>query len=183
MPALIRSSFGRGWVPDADPVNGPVDGLLRMDNLVLDELGVLSLRQGSTKINPAALTDPDVHSLFTSQLSGARYRMAGANNAVYANGSSIITGVAGSGDVAFGSYLGQILIGRSTTKRKYDGTTVRNWGIAMTGGAPTVAAVAADSKVFASCDSGETTWADNEVGAATTQVTGQDGVIRLAAAL
>lgn len=176
MALLARSSFVQGWVPDADPVNGPADGLLRMDNCTLDELGVVALRRGSLKINGSAFSDTDVHSLFTAVLSSTRYRMAGAGNAVYANGASIATGFAGSGDIAFGSHLGQILFARSTTKKKYDGTTVRNWGISMSGGAPTVAATAADSKEFASCNSGETTWAANEDdGTGVTFTTGQDG--------
>jgi hypothetical protein len=151
---LQRSSFARGWMPDADAVNAPVDGLLRMDNLTLDELGVVAVRPGSAKLY-GPLADLDVHSLFTGILSGSRYRMAGAGSTVYANGSSLSTGIAGSGDIQFGSHLGQILFARSTTKKKWDGTTLRTWGIAQTGGTPTAAAVAADKKVFATCDLAE----------------------------
>src|SRR5262245_34676261 len=126
MGVLARTNFGRGWVPDADSVNGPVDGLLRADNLVLDEHGVLALRRGSAVL--ASLADQDVHSLFTVIASdGTRYRFAGANNAVYANGIAIATGVTGTGDIVFGSHLGQVLFARGTTKKKYDGTTLRNW--------------------------------------------------------
>lgn len=137
-PMLARKSFPRGWVPNADYINGPDDGLLRMDNLVLDELGVLALRAGSDRINSVALADTDIHTLFTVELNGSRKRMTGANDAVYANGTSIISSVNGSGDMSFGSYLGQIFVARGTTKKKYDGTTVRNWGISMTGGVATV---------------------------------------------
>ena len=177
MQALTRRAFVNGWMPDADPQNGPVDGFLRFDNCVLDELGAAALRKGSAKINSSAFADTDIHSLFTAVLSGTRYRMAGAGSAVYANGASIASGVAGSGDISFGSHMGQILIARSTTKKKYDGSTVRNWGIAMTGGAPTVAALAPDSKTFATFASGETTWSCEE-GTSTSMpgnVTGQDG--------
>jgi hypothetical protein len=160
--ALTRTAFPLGWVPDADPVNGPPEGLLNMTNGILDEQGVVSARLGSSKINSSPFADTDIHSLFTAVLSGTRYRMAGAGSAVYANGTSIASGIAGSGDIAFGSHLGQILFARSTTKKKYDGSTVRNWGISMTGGAPTITAVTADFKVFASCDSGETTWTTDE---------------------
>lgn len=173
---LVRNSYARGWVPDADSVNGPVDGLLRADNLTLDELGAVSLRLGSAKINGVAFADTDVHSLFTASLSGTRYRMAGATNAVYANGSSIASGVAGSGDIAFGSHQGQILFARSTTKKKYDGSTVRNWGITQTGGTPTVAGLAADSKVFATCNSAdaEFTWNEDD-GTGAGYAAGYDG--------
>lgn len=144
-------TFPLGWVPDMDEVNGPEAGLLRGDNLVIDQLGVLALRLGSSKINAAAFSDTDIHSLFTVVRSGTRYRYAGANSAVYRNDSSIISGINGSEDISFGSHMGQTLIARGTTKRKDDGTTVRNLGIAMTGGAPIVQAVIApNTKQFAS---------------------------------
>src|SRR3990172_7141021 len=164
-------------MPDADPTGAPADALLRGDNLVLDELGTLALRSGSAKINAAAYADLDIHSLATFVLNGTRYRMAGAGNSVYANGVAVETSLAGSGgDIAFGSHLGQMFFARSSSKKKYDGSTVRNWGIAMTGGAPTVAALASDSKVFASCDSSESPAFTAIEGTITgTYPTGQDG--------
>lgn len=144
-----RDTFTGGWMPDADPTNAPETALLRMDNLVLDERDLPALRMGSTKINSSPFADTDIHSLFTTALSGTRYRMSGAGNAVYANGSSILSGIAGSNDIAFGYHLGQILFARSTTKKKYDGTTVRNWGIAMTGAKPNPVETPADGKTFA----------------------------------
>src|SRR5688572_3579747 len=127
MGEVKRADFSQGWMPSADAFNCPKNALLRMDNLTLDELGALSLRQGSAAISTLA---SDVHSLFTIALSGTKYRMAGATAAVYANGTSIASGIAGSDDISFGAHMGQILFARSTTKKKYDGTTVRNWGIA-----------------------------------------------------
>lgn len=143
-------TFPLGWVPDMDEVNGPEGGLLRGDNLVTDELGVLALRLGSSKINAGAFADTDIHSLFTVVRSGTRYRYTGANSAVYRNDASIISGINGSDDIFFGSHMGQTLIARGTTKRKDDGSTVRNLGIAMTGAAPAVQAVLApNTKQFA----------------------------------
>ncbi len=221
MGVYLRNDFSAGWVPSADSFNGPPNGLLRMDNLTLDELGIVSLRQGSAKINTTALShtettllpsfdhtviyeetlgatgaraqftqswesayisgpgpasynydwevtagfatgssvstvaDTDCHSLFTGSINGSRYRMTGATNAVFANGTSIATGVNGSEDISFGSHLGHILFARGTTKKKFDGTTVRNWGIAASTVAPIVTAIDPDSKVFASCASTE----------------------------
>jgi len=176
MNQLARRDFSGGWQPSADAVNAPATALLRADNLVLDERGVLGLRRGSAKINGVAFADLDVHSLFTVNLSGTRYRMAGANNAVYANGASVSTGFAGSGDIAFGSYLDQILMARSTTKRKYDGTTVRTWGIAAPSAAPTLTTLAADSDTFASFNSGESglAWTEDD-GTGTGHAAGFDG--------
>lgn len=155
MGLVLRDTFASGWQPSADAVHAPADALLRADNCVLDERGVVALRKGSAKINGVAFADLDIHSLFTAHLSGTRYRMSGAGAAVYANGTALSPTMAGSGDTAFGSALGQILFARSTSKHKYDGTTVRNWGIAAPNAAPTVAARAADSKTFVSCNSGE----------------------------
>jgi hypothetical protein len=174
MGFLARSNWSKGWVPDADAVNGPVDGFLRGDNLTLDEVGALVLRGPSTKINGVALADLDVHSLFTAVLTGTRYRMTGASNGVYANGAGIVAGMAGAGDVSFGSYQGQILFARSTSKKKYDGATVRNWGIAMTGAAPTLAALAPDSKTLASGDSTEAPAFTAPEGTGPAYATGQD---------
>lgn len=175
MGFTTRSLFARGWVPDADAVNGPVDGLLRADNLTLDELGVIGLRRGSTLL--ATLADADVHSLFTAVLHGTTVRLAGAGNSVYANGDLLVGSLAGAGDVAFGAHQGQGLFARATSKYKYDGTTRRTWGLPMTGGAPTVVAVAPDKKTLATCATAEspafTISEDDGTGA--TFTTGEDG--------
>lgn len=175
MGFLTRAVFARGWCPDADVVNGPVDALLRMDNLTLDELGTLGLRLGSTVAQ--TLPDLDVHSLFTMVLAGTRRRFAGAGSTVYLNGSGLVSNLPGAGDIAFGAHQGQVLFARSTLKYKHDGTALRQWGIAMTGGAPTVVAVAPDKKTFATCATGEspafTISEDDGTGA--TFTTGEDG--------
>lgn len=154
MGFLSRASFAKGWCPDCDAVKAPPDALLRMDNCILDELGVASLRRGSDVVYTLS-GETDVHSLFTATLSGTRYRFAGAGSTIYLNGASLSTSVAGAEDIAFGSGLGQILMARSTTKKKYDGTTLRNWGISMTGGTPTVGTLAASTIAFASGNSTE----------------------------
>jgi hypothetical protein len=153
MGVLDRRDFSGGWQPDADPIGGPATALLRADNLILDERGALTLRPGATKINDVALADHDVHSLFTAMLSGTRYRMVGAGNEVYANGGAL-TGVSGSGDVAFGSGFGDILIARGGTKLKYNGS-LRSWGIGVAGGPPTFTVVTADTTVLMTGDAGE----------------------------
>lgn len=156
MGFVSRKTFTSVFTPDADPVNAPETVLLRGDNCILDERGVVGLRAGSAKINGTPLADLDVHSLFTTALSGTRYRMAGAGNNVYANGTAIATGLAGSDDIAFGFHLGQILFARSTTKKKYDGTTVRNWGIAKPSAKPTAVQNVADGKMLSTGHASET---------------------------
>lgn len=156
MAELAKRTYEIGWSPDVDAVNAPPGALLRGDNLIHDELGVLALRQGVTKINGVAFSDIDVHSLFTVVRSGSRYRYAGAGAKVYRNSSDVGVTFDGSGDIQFGSHMGQTLIARGTTKKKDDGTEVRNWGIAMTGGTPLVTAkVDGDHVDFA-------TWSETE---------------------
>jgi hypothetical protein len=150
MKDLQRKDY-KGWLPSADATNGPKNCLLRADNLVLDDLGILSLRKGSAVLH-GPLADLDVHSLYSTVMTGTRYRMAGAGANVYANGVSLATVFAGAGDIIFGSAKGQILMARSTTKKRYDGTTVRNWGLAAPTTVPTIAPLASDYKAFGEFD-------------------------------
>lgn len=162
MGQMTRRDYSRGWVPSADAMHAPVNGALRFDNLILDELGAPSLRRGSAKINGSPFADTDIHSLHTAVISGTRYRMAGAGADVYQNGSSLSQTFAGSGDIAMMDWLDQIFMARSTTKKKTDGSTIRTWGIPKPIGKPSVVAVSADSKDLATGDAGETTWAATE---------------------
>ena len=143
MEMLARSDFSRGWVPDADASGAPKNALLRADNLVLEQ-GTPVLRQPAKKI--VFLSDPDVHSLWTSLIGGTRYRIVGAGNNVYVNGA-VLTSVDGSGDLTVGQAFGQILIARGTTTRKYNGT-LSTWGIPAPTTALTVNAVASDGRTF-----------------------------------
>lgn len=181
MGFTTRALFARGWLPDAAAVNGPVDGLLRMDNCTLDELGAIALRFGSTMAG-AALADRDVHSLYTAVIGGNRRRFAGAGSNVYMDSDVIASGLPGSTDIAFGAHQGQVLFARSTATYKHDGTTRRTWGIPMSGAKPTVVAVAPDSKVFATCASAEspafTISEDDGTGA--TFAAGEDGTANAA---
>lgn len=160
MADFERKTFEGGWGPDYDAVNAPPGVLLRADNLILDELGALVVRQGTDRY--AVLADLDVHSLFTVVRSNTRIRYAGAGAKVYRDAVDLGVTFAGSGDIQFGSYMGQTFMGRGSTNKKDDGSNVRTWGISMTGTAPSVsAAVPGDSHEFASW--AETDTAEHEV--------------------
>jgi hypothetical protein len=176
MGLLARTSFAQGWMPDADAVSAPANALLRADNVVLDELGTVALRPGSVAINSTAWADTDVHSLYTTLLNGTRYRMAGAGSALYINGTKQTGTIAGTGDLSFGSTQGHIFWGRSTTKGSYDGTTVRTWGLTMSGGAPTAQGNSSPQTLtLSTCASGESpAWTALRT-EAVAYVTGQDG--------
>ena len=150
MGLMVRKDFSRGWVPSADSVNCPENGLLRMDNCVLDELGVVSLRLGSTRA--VAVADTDIHSLYTAVLGGTKYRMIGAGNTLAANTTVLAASGAGtSGDMAFTSWLGQIFAARNTYKKKWNGTTLNNWGITAPA-APTATPVGGEFATLSTCE-------------------------------
>lgn len=182
MGIMERKAFPRGWTPDADAVEAPAGTLLRGDNLILDEQNVLSLRRGIAKINSPPFSDLDVHSLHTQLLSGTRYRMAGIADKVYANGVALSPTMLGTitDTVSFGTHMGQIFFARDDSKYKYDGTTVRNWGVLMSGTAATATGIASgsgDLKEWISFDSTESPaliW-DEDNGAGPVYVDGYDG--------
>jgi hypothetical protein len=169
MSVIHRKLYDKGWVPSADAENCPPGAYLRGDNLIRDELGILSLRQKASKVNAVALADTDVHSLYTALLSGTRARFYGAGNAVYKDGTSILSGLAGSLDVAFGSAMGNVLIARSTSKKRHDGTNTLDWGLTAPIASPRVAAVDINSLRL-----GSGNWSMTE-GLTDVAVAGEDG--------
>lgn len=178
MGLTSKYGFASGWQPSADAVNCPEDGLLRMDNLVFDELGTHSLRLGSSKLN-TALATTDVRSLYSVVIGTTKYRLAQGSGSVYggtSSYSSIASGFDTSLDVQFSSYLGHVLMASGTVKKKWDGTTLRNWGIDAPPSAPAATFTNPQNKILASCDQGESTWTDNEYGSAATNITGYYGI-------
>ena len=145
---------GQRWAPDADSVNAPDGVLLRADNLVPDVGGTLSLRRGS-EIQATLAVAGDVHSLHTVELAdGTTYRSRGVDDSLFIN--NILQGTFdGSGDIAIGDDSYQVFFARGTTKKKWDGTTYNNWGIAAPTIAPELAAVSAITSTVADFNTGE----------------------------
>lgn len=135
MGSYERQDFSLGWFPNADAFNAPKNALLRMDNCALDELGVVALRRGSERLNPVSYGNT-VDSHFQVVIGGIYRRVHGSGDNVFANtiefnaDPPIATGFTGTGDIVFGANLGQIFMARGTTKKKWDGGTITNWGIA-----------------------------------------------------
>lgn len=141
---MLRQDFGFGWYPSADALHAPPNCLLRADNLVWDDRGIVDLRPGSSLLY--TLADTDVHSLHTAFLAGTRYRLAGAGNNVYSNGGFAFGPFDGTGDIALHSWLGHAFAARGTTRRKFNGSIISAWG--MKG--PTVPPIAYSIGKFAS---------------------------------
>lgn len=178
MGKIFRSNWSRGWLPSADAQHCPKDGLLRMDNCILDEQGVVAKRLGYSGIGTYG---SDIHSLFTVNLNGTKTRFCGTAADVYANGASLGLTLTGTGDTSFGSMAGQVFMTRGTSHYKYDGTTLRPWGVEQAD-APTVIANPADYKVFgnlagAGCTAqtpDDPAWEDDGA-SSTSDSTGHDG--------
>jgi len=182
LPNLHRNDFSRGWLPDSDAANAPANALLRADNCTLDEDGVLKVRQGSAKLYSQFTTPANVDAIYSTKLAGTTYVLAQDDDTddgtcdVYSNGSSLSLALGGSGDLSFGSHMGQILIARGAIRKKYDGTTVRNWGITAPPAKATLAAVDLATKTMSTFVSGESpAWTAEEGTINGTYPTGADG--------
>ncbi len=142
------------WMPDADAVSAPDGILLRAQNLVPDQAGSLSLRRGSSQLYTSLGTN--VNSLYTAELQdGNTYRAAGVDDTIAINGVTQASSIAGSGDLAMGDDSRQMFFARSTSKKKWDGTTMNDWSIAAPSDKVTLVAVASIQSSVATFDADE----------------------------
>jgi hypothetical protein len=133
--ALIRKQWPLGWNPSADPVNGDPTGLLRMDNLRQDEIGVLSLVRGIQQVNVDDFPD-FVSKIYSKNIAGIdMIWVAIGENGSYvvrsANGTftdSLILG-AGNAPACFGDCLGEVLCLAGQLRIKDNGTTATPLGL------------------------------------------------------
>lgn len=125
MSNLIRNNWPLGWQPSQDRRNGDPRGLLRMDNLCLDEDGVVSLVRGTEKVNSSEFPDYPFR-IYADEYNNEKIRYVALNNGEVRRGEGdsfdneqiIISG--GNPTVAaFGTMLGAI-IAISGDERKRD---------------------------------------------------------------
>lgn len=137
MPTLDIKDFSQGWIPSNDALNGRKDGLLRMDNLTLDELGAVTVTKGTSKVNAVQFAG-SVHTIYSRTLDATKWRYVGlSDSTVLADsgagtfGTTIVTGggAAASVRTAFGSAYGYNLICSGSGRKKHDGTNNYNLGI------------------------------------------------------
>lgn len=154
---LLESDFSRGWVPSADSINAPPNSLLRADNMVLDEIGALTLRRGSTRVL-AISGGGDARSIFTARINGGRYRCVQVGDKVYVNGVEFpaLQFDNATSDVRYASWLGWIFMAQGLTKRKFaSSTSIERWGISKPPFAPSMSTIPPDSATLASCSNTE----------------------------
>ena len=76
MADYTQERWSLGWVPSDDKINGRPDGMLRMDNCYLDEIGVLSVAPGTQKVNETAFSGY-VHSIYSTFINTNKYNFVG----------------------------------------------------------------------------------------------------------
>ena len=152
---LTRKDWSLGWTPSNDSVNGDPRGLLRADNLELDERGILSLTNaarvaGYDPTGPSRRQNPDprktldatfaysgqIVQIYSKYIGNYKYRFVVTDNGyVYCNGFRIVGGENFT-QVGFTSVLGQILICAGNKRLKDDGNTIRQLGLKKPDNAP-----------------------------------------------
>ncbi len=176
MKNLFTRGAPLGWRPNADAFNASEGALLRADNLTLDETGALALRMGSARTYgslTSSTSSTNVHSLYTAQIEvsdvDTTYDAAVCYDTAYvyktSDGSLCATDTLGladgdgvsvaDDDVSFGDDSYQIFMARGISKRKWDGKSIKNWGIAAPSGAPTLTAATIKSTQFWDFDASE----------------------------
>ena len=148
MPTLGQKDFSSGWTPSDNEVQGDERGLLRMDNLQLDERGAITLTRGTTKASGAFSTA--VQTTYSKVLNGIKTRYVGHGNSG-ATGGIIERSLGGSlsfsqvpgmnavhfAEHAYTSAMNYVLIASAGVKKKDDGSDYRDLGIEIPTAAPT----------------------------------------------
>lgn len=141
MPTLGQDNFSSGWTPSDNELQGDPNGLLRMDNLQLDERGAITLTRGMTK--QSQLFTKPVQSIFSKTLNNKKIRYVGIGDSSIAQSGEFLrdigatktfTAFPGGGSIhptehAYTSAMNYVIIASSTTKKKDDGTDIRDLGI------------------------------------------------------
>ncbi len=135
MAAISRTSWNRGWVPSGDFINGPKDGLARMDNLQLDEEGALTIVPGIVDIYNFSSRP---HTLFSKFFGASKFRYTiNANGDITRNSGTLRTGA----DTSRGSFAtsrGFVLICSGGVRIKDNTIETNNLGIISPDGPPAV---------------------------------------------
>lgn len=134
MAAINRKSWELGWLPSDDSINGRKNGLLRMDNLRLDEVGVLSSTRGISKINTGAFNG-FVHTCFSKYFQSTKHRYVGLsdgtvlrNSGDFSSATTIISG-GNPARAVFQDLLGLVVCSSGVTRKKDDTVNTYNLGV------------------------------------------------------
>lgn len=179
MPNIFNRDFSGGWKPSMDSANAPPIVLLRSDNAELEDEGIVSLRPGLTV--ETSIVSGDIDVVKEVELNGHDVVLSATTSAAYADGTGLGFMLDGTGDPAIDTVDGHALISSGTTHKKYDGTTVREWGIDAPLEPAILAGSALTSKAIANFSQGSAEFAATE--GTISYVTGYDGVANAATGL
>lgn len=149
MGLIERKDFSAGYIPSDDWYNGRDNGLMRMDNVFMDEFGNLSMVRGTTLINRNPFPLPVTY-IYSKVMNSTKYRYVTINNgATYRDTAAgdfsapftIFIGGLGFGPrTAYGCAFGFVLATNLKNRVKDDTSgTLRNLGIKAPTIAPTTA--------------------------------------------
>lgn len=175
----IGGRFDGPWRPGSDEFNAEPGTLLRADNLTRDEQGVLSLRQGTVQLSDAS--DGLVSKVFSFIVDDVERTVHVDDEALYVDGQVVEDLTITPGDTALAFVRGHMLIVSGENKYKYDGETLRNWGIQAPTAAPTVTAIDVTSLTVADFKQSTAEFTVSE--GTISYVTGVDGVANAATGL
>ena len=178
MQTLRKQDFSAGWIASDDAINGRKNGLLRMDNLTLDEGGIVSLVRGTQKVSNTAFGS-QIDTIYSRYINSKKLRYVaeggtvkrnyGAGNSEIVFDVNTVTGQP-AGRAVFGTGFGHNFINLGAAKKKDNGTNLDSLLIAHPEGfnigvptpsAPTLAVQAPPSKDVSFKD-GATNMADWE---------------------
>src|SRR3989304_3375238 len=153
---LTREHWPNGWIPSDDEYNGRNTGLVRMDNLSLDEQGILSLAKGASNVNSTDLWYTPT-AVYSKVINNQKHRFVSLSDAsighVVGTGdfTTLFTG-ASAVRATFGNGLGHVFIYSGNTRKKYDGTNLTDITPEKPASAPTVAEAAKNDFIFVDSD-------------------------------
>lgn len=172
--------FGAPWRPGSDAYNADPGSLLRADNVTLDEQGILALRMGSREISQGG--DSPIVALCAVKFDGEEVLVSADSEHVYIDGEVIEDlELPGEGVVALGANRGHLLIVNGTSKYKYDGETLREWGIRAPASAPDVEVVEVATRTIANFTQASAEFTASE--GTRSYVTGYEGTANAATGL
>lgn len=146
---LTRNEWPLGWIPSADEKADIPGGLLRADNLCLDEEGILSLCKGVANYNPTDFGS-SVHSVYSKNILTTKFRFVGLSDATVrysTNGSTwnnLLTGGSAT-RAAFSHALGHVFCFSGNERKKFSWDGINATITKITPGGPTAPPVVTEA--------------------------------------
>lgn len=128
MSEITRKNWPDGWIPSDNAIGGRKTGLLRMDNLFLDDNGIVKLVPGLSRVNSSPFSGT-VHSIYSQNFDNQKVRFVGlTNGTVMAGEANLIEG--GNAEVAsFLTMFGWVFAASGKKIVRYNVATVEPVGL------------------------------------------------------